>query len=63
MDAVLQLSATRHLNTDSDTELLSELFGMELAARRPAIGAPVTRKLLFEVVQVSDKYAPHRTLR
>ncbi|CAM9861587.1 unnamed protein product [Scytosiphon promiscuus] len=46
-----QLSATRHLNTDSDTELLSELFGMELAARRPAIGSPVTRELLFRVVQ------------
>lgn len=49
---LLQLSATRHLNTDSDTELMSELFGMELAARRPAIGPPVTRELLFEVVQV-----------
>lgn len=47
-----QLSATRHLNTDSDTELLSEIFGMELAARRPAIGPPVTRELLFQVVQV-----------
>eukprot|EP00903_Cladosiphon_okamuranus_P018779 g17276.t1 len=46
-----QLSASRHLNTDSDTELLSELFGMELAARRPAIGPPVTREILFEVVQ------------
>ncbi|CAN0152369.1 unnamed protein product, partial [Hapterophycus canaliculatus] len=46
----LQLSATRHLNTDSDTELLSELFGMELAARRPAIGSPVTRELLFRAV-------------
>ncbi|CAN0131564.1 unnamed protein product, partial [Ectocarpus sp. 13 AM-2016] len=46
-----QLSATRHLNTDSDTELLSEIFGMELAARRPAIGPPVTRELLFQVVQ------------
>lgn len=47
-----QLSATRHLNTDSDTELLTELFSMELASRRPAIGPPVTRELLFEVVQV-----------
>ncbi|CAB1119142.1 unnamed protein product [Ectocarpus sp. CCAP 1310/34] len=46
-----QLSATRHLNTDSDTELLSEIFGMELAARRPAIGPPVTRELLFQVVE------------
>lgn len=47
-----QLSATRHLITDSDTELISEIFGMELAARRPAIGPPVTSELLFEVVQV-----------
>lgn len=47
-----QLSATRHLNTDSDTELISELFGMELAARRPTMGPVVTADLLFEVVQV-----------
>lgn len=59
--SILQLSATRHLNTDSDTELLSELFGMELAARRPAIGPPVTLELLFEVVQVNDRHVPYRT--
>ncbi|CAM9979721.1 unnamed protein product [Ascophyllum nodosum] len=46
-----QLSATRHLNSDSDTELISELFGMEMAARRPAIGPAITPDLLFEVVQ------------
>ena len=48
----LQLSATRHLNSDSDTELISELFGMEMAARRPVIGPSVTPELLFEVVEV-----------
>lgn len=48
----LQLSATRYLNSDSDTELISELFGMEMAARRPGIGPSVTPELLFEVVEV-----------
>lgn len=47
-----QLSTTRHFNTDSDTELISELLGMELAARRPSSDVAVSPSLLFDVVEV-----------
>ncbi|CAM9811340.1 unnamed protein product, partial [Discosporangium mesarthrocarpum] len=46
-----QLATTRHFNTDSDTELLSELFSVELAARRPAINPWLSSEILFDTVE------------